>query len=69
MITGMNELIDTNADIFIKAYRNVSYEILPTKEMLDVISTKDYGKRPHTVICMPSGNCWSPTTHPSGFTL
>ncbi|HAS1950869.1 TPA: Crp/Fnr family transcriptional regulator [Enterobacter asburiae] len=44
MITGMNELIDTNADIFIKAYRNVSYEILPTKEMLDVISTQGLWK-------------------------
>lgn len=44
MITGMNELIDTNADIFIKAYRSVNYEILPTKEMLEVISTQGLWK-------------------------
>ncbi|MEH3772781.1 helix-turn-helix domain-containing protein [Enterobacter asburiae] len=44
MITGMNELIDINADIFIKAYRNVSYEILPTKEMLGIISAQGLWK-------------------------
>ena len=44
MITGMNELIDTNAGIFIKAYKSVSYEILPTKEMLDVINTQELWK-------------------------
>jgi len=44
MITGMNELIDTNDGIFIKAYKSVSYEILPTKEMLDIISTQGLWK-------------------------
>ncbi|MBN4798783.1 helix-turn-helix domain-containing protein [Enterobacter asburiae] len=44
MITGMNVLIDTNDGIFIKAYKSVSYEILPTKEMLDIISTQGLWK-------------------------
>ncbi|MBF2788688.1 MULTISPECIES: helix-turn-helix domain-containing protein [Enterobacter] len=44
MITGMNELIDINDGFFIKAYKSVSYEILPTKEMLDIISTQGLWK-------------------------
>ncbi|MEP8888251.1 helix-turn-helix domain-containing protein [Enterobacter roggenkampii] len=44
MITGMNELIDTNADIFIKAYGSIHYELLPSKEMINAISTKGLWK-------------------------
>lgn len=44
MIIGMNEFIDTNADIFMKAYNTIRYEILPSKEVLEAINQKDLWK-------------------------
>jgi len=44
IIIGMNEFIDTNADISIKAYSAVRYEILPLKELLDIINEKGLWK-------------------------
>ncbi|WP_320727303.1 helix-turn-helix domain-containing protein [Enterobacter sp. 118C5] len=44
MILGVNELVDINADTFVKAYTTIHYEIMPSKNVLEVINHESLWK-------------------------
>ncbi|CAM6256069.1 helix-turn-helix domain-containing protein [Citrobacter sedlakii] len=44
MIIGMNTFVNTNADIFLKAYNNIRYEIIPSQYVLEIIDKNNLWK-------------------------